>query len=89
MCVNGWSAAADGWTMLYGWWTGKGSPRCLKNTALADSPLNNDSSVLDCTRYVFHAVGPFCVNGQAATMPLEYERRLQVGLARGAGFDIS
>jgi hypothetical protein len=90
MCVNGWSGCGPtAWGMLYGWWDRKGSPRCLKNTALADSPLNNDSSVLDCNRYVFNAVGPFCVNGQAATMPWNMSDGYKWGLARGAGFSIS
>jgi hypothetical protein len=90
MCSGGWSGCGPtAWSMLYGWWDRKGSPRLLKNLGLADAPLYNDWSVRDCDRYVFSQVGPFCVNGQAATMPWAMKNGYKWGSARGAGYYIS
>ncbi len=90
MCSGGWSGCGPtAWTMLYGWWDRKGSPRLLKNTSWADAPLYNDNSVRDCARYVFSDVGPFCVNGQAATMPWNMKNGHYWAAHRGAGYYIS
>jgi len=70
MCPGGASGCGPtAWGMLYGWWDHKGAERLMKSTTQADAPPTNDDSVRDCNRYVFDQVGPFCVNGQAATMP--------------------
>lgn len=90
MCPGGWSGCGPtAWSMLYGWWDLKGSRRCMANTALADAPLSNNSSVRDCDRYLFPRLGTFCVSGQAATLPWSMANGWQWGWARGAGFDIS
>jgi hypothetical protein len=90
MCTGGASGCGPAaWAMLYGWWDRKGSPRLLKNTTQADSPLHNDDSVLDCNRYVFDEVGPFCVNGQAATMPWNMKHGAKWAQHRNAGRDIT
>jgi hypothetical protein len=77
------------WGMLFGWWDRKGSPRLMKNVNLADAPLGNEDSVLDCNRYVFGQVGPFCVNGQAATMPWNMKLGRHWASHRGAGRSIT
>lgn len=90
MCPNGASGCGPAaWAMLFGWWDRKGSPRLMKNTGLADAPLTNDDSVRDCNRYVFDQVGPFCVNGQAATMPWDMKAGRHWASHRGAGREIS
>lgn len=90
MCPGGASGCGPAaWAMLYGWWDRKGSPRLIKNLSLADAPLYNDESVRDCNRYVFNQVGPFCVNGQAATMPWNMELGHRWAQHRGAGRDIT
>lgn len=90
MCPDGASGCGPAaWAMLYGWWDRKGSPRLIKNTALADAPLSNDDSVRDCNRYVFNQVGPFCVNGQAATMPWNMKLGYKWAQHRGAGREIT
>ncbi len=90
MCPSGASGCGPtAWSMLYGWWDRKGSPRLLKSFSTADAPLYNDSSVRDCDRYVFNRVGTFCVSGQAATVPWAMKNGYQWGNARGAGFSIS
>lgn len=90
MCPSGASGCGPAaWAMLYGWWDRKGSPRLMKNTSLADAPLTNDDSVRDCNRYVFNQVGPFCVAGQAATMPWNMKAGRHWATHRGAGLDVS
>jgi hypothetical protein len=90
MCPNGASGCGPAaWAMLYGWWDRKGSPRLMKNTSQADAPLQNDDSVRDCNRYVFNQVGPFCVNGQAATMPWNMKAGRHWASHRNAGRDIT
>lgn len=90
MCTGGASGCGPAaWAMLFGWWDRKGSPRLIKNTSQADAPLQNDDSVLDCNRYVFGQVGPFCVSGQAATMPWNMKKGRYWASHRGAGRDIS
>ncbi len=90
MCTSAASGCGPAaWAMLYGWWDRKGSPRLMKNTSQADAPLQNDDSVLDCNRYLFDQVGPFCVNGQAATMPWNMKKGRYWASHRNAGRDIS
>lgn len=90
MCPGGASGCGPAaWAMLYGWWDRKGSPRLMKSTSQADAPLQNDDSVRDCNRYVFDQVGPFCVNGQAATMPWLMKLGAKWAQHRNAGRDIT
>ena len=90
MCPSGASGCGPtAWSMLYGWWDRKGSPRLLKNFSFADSPLYNDDSVRDCDRYVFNQLGTFCVSGQAATWPWAMKDGYHWAGARGAGYNIS
>jgi len=90
MCPNAASGCGPAaWAMLYGWWDLKGSPRLMKNTEQADAPLGNDDSVRDCNRYVFDQVGPFCVNGQAATMPWNMKLGYRWAHHRSAGRSIT
>lgn len=90
MCPGGASGCGPAaWAMLYGWWDRKGSPRLMKSLGAADAPLYNDDSVRDCNRYVFSQVGPFCVAGQAATMPWNMELGHRWASFRSAGRDIS
>ena len=91
MCPGGVSGCGPtAWAMLYGWWDLRGSPRLMANSSLADAPLyNNNSSVLDCTHFVFSRVGPFCVSGQAATMPWSMSEGYRWAPFRGAGYSIS
>lgn len=90
MCPSGASGCGPAaWAMLYGWWDRKGSPRLMKNTTQADAPFQNDDSVRDCNRFVFDQVGPFCVNGQAATMPWNMKAGRLWASHRNAGRDIS
>lgn len=90
MCPGGASGCGPAaWAMLYGWWDRKGSPRLIKSISQADSPLSNDDSIRDCNRYVFDQVGPFCVSGQAATMPWNMKAGRHWAAHRGAGRDIT
>lgn len=90
MCPGGWSGCGPtAWAMLYGWWDRHGSPRCLKNSSLADAPLQNDWSVRDCCQYIFPHVGSFCVFGRAATLPWNMKNGYRWARMRGAGYHIS
>lgn len=90
MCPGGASGCGPtAWAMLFGWWDRQGSPRLIKELHLADSPLNNDWSVLQCSRGVFNHVGPWCVSGQAATMPWNMANGRRWAWDRGAGGHIS
>lgn len=90
MCTGGASGCGPAaWAMLFGWWDRKGAPRLMKSTTQADAPLYNDDSVRDCNRYVFDQVGPFCVSGQAATMPWNMKAGRHWAAHRGAGQSIS
>jgi hypothetical protein len=90
MCPGGASGCGPtAWAMLFGWWDRKGSPRLMKSTTQPDSPVDNDDSVRDCNRYTFDQMGPFCVNGQAATVPWHMKLGRHWAGHRNADGDIS
>ena len=86
-CTSGYSGCgATAWTMLYGYWDGKGISSLIGGGV---TPMYNDSYVKTCIQYIFPRVGTFCVGTSGATDPWNMHNGYQWATHQGAGISSS